>query len=480
MVKVSILLTSYNHQEYIKKSIDSILNQTFQDYELIIVDDCSSDKSWNIISKYKDKRIRKIRHKENIGSNICPELINTFNGEYIAIAHSDDMWEYDKLEKQVNFLDNNKEYAACFTGVKLIDELDQEISTDKYLNFNVKNKNRYEWLNYFFYHGNCLCHPSILMRTIIQKNEELYANCLGSLPDMYRWVKLCLNHEIYVYPEQLTCFRIRRGGLNTSGYNYCNNVRISFDTFKLLELYKKLSDEDFVKVFPQTFEYKKNNYFNKEYALARICLDEVGLNNYNLFGLNILYDLLQDNTQKENLKKYYDYTTKKFINETGNNDVFNIINYDKVNISSLYYSLGENYNEINKITKRFMIRYNNTFDVIFNNLNLKVKGIRFDPIEGKFRKYSDIKIYINGKIKKFRTNADEIENNIYYFYTLDPWFDIDYKGKIKTLYISGKCEKIDLNDALKYIVDKAKKDSIKRYKEIEEVEIIKNNKNDNN
>ncbi len=126
MSKVSILLSSYNHANYLKKSIDSILNQTYNDFELIIVDDCSSDDSWKIIKSYKDKRIRKIRHKENKGSILTIELVESFNGEYFAVAHCDDYWEKTKLEKQVKFLEEHHEIAACFTYVKLVDENDSE------------------------------------------------------------------------------------------------------------------------------------------------------------------------------------------------------------------------------------------------------------------------------------------------------------------------------------------------------------------
>ena len=124
MPKVSIILTSYNHEKYINETIDSILNQTFTDYELIIWDDASSDNSWQIIQSYTDPRIKIFRNNETRRGiyGINKAISEIASGNYIAIHHSDDVWEIDKLQKQIDFLDNNPEYGAVFTWAQIIDE----------------------------------------------------------------------------------------------------------------------------------------------------------------------------------------------------------------------------------------------------------------------------------------------------------------------------------------------------------------------
>lgn len=208
---VTVLLTSYNHGDYIRGSIESILNQTFKDFELYIIDDCSSDNSWDIIQEYKDDRIIAIRHEKNEGGCTTRALYSGFKGKYFAMAHCDDMWELDKLEKQVSYLENHPEVGACFTNVQLIDDdgnnFDKENHPYSHVFLN-ENMTRFEWLNHFFYHGNRLCHPSSLIRMDVQMKDDLFAAGLGALPDYYRWVKLCLKHEIYVHPDKLTKFRI--------------------------------------------------------------------------------------------------------------------------------------------------------------------------------------------------------------------------------------------------------------------------------
>jgi len=163
--KVSVILTSYNHEKYLREAIESVLNQSFSDFELIIWDDASTDSSWEIINSYTDNRIRGFRNETNSRGTINKSLLKA-RGEYIAIHHSDDIWEPSKLEKQVAFLDANPETGAVFTQALIIDEngdLFKDESHFYYKIFEQPVRSRYEWLNFFFFNGNALCHPSVLV-----------------------------------------------------------------------------------------------------------------------------------------------------------------------------------------------------------------------------------------------------------------------------------------------------------------------------
>ncbi len=109
---VSVVMTSYNHEKYLSLAIESVLNQTFDDFELIIVDDCSKDSSREIINSFsqQDKRIRKIFHSVNVGiSDTTNDGFNAANGHFVAYIQSDDLWMPNKLEKQIAIIqkDNN-------------------------------------------------------------------------------------------------------------------------------------------------------------------------------------------------------------------------------------------------------------------------------------------------------------------------------------------------------------------------------------
>ena len=121
--KVSVILTSYNHAAYIAAAIESVLNQTFTDFELLIIDDGSKDNSREIIKRFDDPRIKTFLYAENRGPVLAiRDAVNSARGKYIAVHHSDDLWALDKLDKQVKFLDANPNYAACFTLVEFVDE----------------------------------------------------------------------------------------------------------------------------------------------------------------------------------------------------------------------------------------------------------------------------------------------------------------------------------------------------------------------
>ena len=128
--RVSVLMTIYNAEPYLKVAIDSILTQTFSDWELIAVDDGSKDQSTEILSTYDDPRVRVFTLPENIGRT--PALRYAFEqakGEYIAVLDSDDVALPERLARQVEFLDNHPEVVFVGSWAQIIDETGRITST---------------------------------------------------------------------------------------------------------------------------------------------------------------------------------------------------------------------------------------------------------------------------------------------------------------------------------------------------------------
>ena len=121
---VSIITPSYNSSKFIVECVNSVISQTFQNWEMIIVDDCSNDNSKDIISvlSAKDERIKSIFLEENVGSAEARNIaIRQAKGKYIAFLDSDDIWNEDKLENQISFM-NEKDIAFSFTSYQPISE----------------------------------------------------------------------------------------------------------------------------------------------------------------------------------------------------------------------------------------------------------------------------------------------------------------------------------------------------------------------
>jgi glycosyltransferase involved in cell wall biosynthesis len=224
-------MPSYNHRDYVGEAIKTVLAQDFQDFEFLIADDCSKDDSVEVIKKYEDPRIKHFFLKQNVGpTQILKMLIENAQGEYIALINSDDLWHKDKLSKQIQVLENDKNLAACFTWADFVDENGKIISENSNENVNIfieKNKTRSQWLNWFFHNGNCLCHPSVLIRKSVYSDIGFYNDMYRQLPDFEYWVRLTLKYSFYIIEEVLTDHRRTTGeNTNTSANTRVNNLRL--------------------------------------------------------------------------------------------------------------------------------------------------------------------------------------------------------------------------------------------------------------
>lgn len=129
---ISIITPSFNSSEYIKETIKSVLDQTYGDWEMIIVDDCSTDNSQEIIEGYtnNDSRIKLIILDENSGAAVARNVaIQKANGRYIAFLDADDLWEPTKLEKQFGFMRDNN-YAFTYTFYSAISNSGEPLLKD--------------------------------------------------------------------------------------------------------------------------------------------------------------------------------------------------------------------------------------------------------------------------------------------------------------------------------------------------------------
>lgn len=327
--KVSVILTSYNHAKYLKEAINSVLNQTYTNFELIIWDDGSIDDSWEIIMGYKDRRIRPFRNNENERGvyGINKAIQENAQGEYIAIHHSDDIWEQSKLEKQVNFLDSHPGIGAVFSRALIVDENNKSFMDKSHVYYNIfkqHNRNRFEWLNRFFTQGNALCHPSILIRKECYENCGNYRYGLSLLPDLDMWVRLCLKYEIHVLPEKLVRFRVRDGEKNTSTGSEKHASR-PFEFLQVMNNYRSIkSPEEFIHIFPEAKKYVKPSGFVLHFALGMISISSREDKFAKLFGLNLLFELMNDPDHASKIHKIYNFGHKEFTSLVTQQDVFSI------------------------------------------------------------------------------------------------------------------------------------------------------------
>ena len=256
---VSVVIPSYNQGMYIDKAINSVLSQDFTDFELVVSDDASPDNSWEVIQCTDDKRFRSFKQQNNLGpvGNLV-FLIKESRGKYIALLNSDDYWLPGKLGRQVRIMEADPKLGACFTWADLVDEAGCTISGIEAMwsdVFRQHNRSQAEWLRHFFFSGNCICHPSMLIRKDVYDHLGFYNPGLRQLPDFDMWIRLVKHYPIHVIEETLVG-HLRTGG-NTSALNHENAARNMTELLEIFyDFFFDISDELFISGFSEYFRLK--------------------------------------------------------------------------------------------------------------------------------------------------------------------------------------------------------------------------------
>lgn len=217
---VSVCMASYNHAPFIRAAVESVLAQTVTDWELVITDDGSRDGTIAALDGIGDDRVKVEAFPENrsacVALNHC---VRRARGRFIAVLNSDDAWMPEKLARQLAVMEAEPATAAVFTTAAIIDERGAGLPADHPLaqTFNQPDRDRADWLRRLLLQGNCLCHPSVLVRADVYREVGLYDECMAQLPDLDMWIRICLRHDIRVIQEPLTLFRLLDRERNASG-----------------------------------------------------------------------------------------------------------------------------------------------------------------------------------------------------------------------------------------------------------------------
>ncbi len=320
MPKVSVLLTSFNHGKYLRAAIDSVLNQSFGNFELVIWDDASTDDSWAVINSYSDRRIKAFRNEENKRPifGVVKAISEVLAGEYVAMHHSDDVWALDKLEKQVAFLNAKPEIAAVFTRVQIIDEHGVN-STDNW--FDQENRSRWQWLNQLFLGQNRLNHPSVLIRKQCYQQVGVYRYGFAQTGDAEMWSRVLLRYPVHIIQEKLTMHRLFSDRSNTSSNKIQSLIRASNEWNVLRKNFLSLSSfEDIAAIFPNLERFRNLEGFDTKFLLAMACLYECKQRNAWQLGLSWLFDLLDDKDGRRKIERLYSFSYMDFIKLTSEFD----------------------------------------------------------------------------------------------------------------------------------------------------------------
>lgn len=213
--KVSIILPTYNGAKFIANSMESVAGQTFNDWELIVIDDGSTDDMSRIVSELaaKDSRIKYFKNDKNLGiQKSLNRGIKEAGGEYIARIDDDDVWaDKDKLKKQVEFLENNRDYVLVGTGTIVVDEDDNEIA--RYLLPEEDDDIRKKILS-----KNCFTHSSILFKkdAVLRLGGYSEGKDVLHVEDYDLWLRLGKVGKLANLPFYGVKFTLRGGAISST------------------------------------------------------------------------------------------------------------------------------------------------------------------------------------------------------------------------------------------------------------------------
>lgn len=204
MPRVSVILTTYNKPRYLRQAIESVMRQTFTDWELIIVNDASPHpEAKKIISEFTDSRIRYFENPENLGNaKSANRGIREATGEYVARVDDDDAWvSTEKLQRQVSFLDDHSDYVLLGSNIIVADF---DTDTQQYrTSYPLSDAE----IRAVFYRYSPFAHSSILFRREVAQGVGLYDEDLRRIEDYDLWMRLGQWGKMMNMEECLVCWR---------------------------------------------------------------------------------------------------------------------------------------------------------------------------------------------------------------------------------------------------------------------------------
>ena len=223
--KVSVIIPTYNRGNYLYSAIKSVLDQTFEDFESIVVDDASTDNTGQVVKKFDDKRIRYIRHKENKGGSAARNTgIKSSKGKFIAFLDDDDLWMPSKLEKQLDLINKNPEIGAVYTGAYRINKSQKII----WCKFPSLRGNIFPDILKKNYVGSC---SSVLVRKECFNRIGLFDENLSAGQDWDMWIRLTKHYQIDYVNEPLVLYRVHEKRISTNPCAKMQAAKLMFKKF---------------------------------------------------------------------------------------------------------------------------------------------------------------------------------------------------------------------------------------------------------
>jgi glycosyltransferase involved in cell wall biosynthesis len=281
-IDISVILPIYNCKNYISECIDSVLNQTYKNFELIIIDDCSTDGTYELVSSIKTPKIKLFKKEKNTGyTNSLNFGLSIATGKYVARMDGDDVCHLERFEKQINFMENNPDIILCGTNYKILgsDEIITNNYTHSLLMLDLIDKCPF-------------AHPTIFMRTeVLRKYNLNYMSEYEPAEDYKMWTILSKYGKLANLDEILLYYRVH------------DNQTTFLNRKKQTEISNKISTE-YISELCTTLSLSVIIYFTSE--------------NVNTHNDILKYTIVEDQIKKKLISKNIQFDDKFFFERKKN------------------------------------------------------------------------------------------------------------------------------------------------------------------
>lgn len=314
MCKISVIMPVYNGEKYLREAIDSVLSQTFSDFEFIIINDCSKDKTVDIINSYNDERIILINNDKNLGiAKTLNKGIEKAKGKYIARMDADDICYPHRFETQYNFMEENLEIGMCGSSIEIFTESSINIHECPVHNDEIKVLQMF---------NTAFAHPTVMMRhSTLEKYNLRYDDFYEGIEDYELWIRMSNVTKLANLKEVLLKYR-----------SHSNQVtkKISNEQYEKMKLIRKKTLSDLNLCFNEEdvellLLYSTNEIFDHEYKIYKMFNlferiikgnEETKIYNdkilKNVISYNVYWSLLKFKNERGKKIKYKNY--KKLMN----------------------------------------------------------------------------------------------------------------------------------------------------------------------
>ena len=312
MPKISILTPCFNHEKYILQFLESVKNQTFKDFELIIINDCSTDNTANLIKNFNDDRIKLINQEFNQGLNSALNIgFENSSSDILVYIASDDILNNNALELIVKAFEENPDKNVVYSAVSAIDE------TGKSLNSIIKPKlkNRFEILRKIFYSSNPLISPGMAIKKSAFEKIYPLQPAIVNLQDVLMHINLLLENEILVTDNILINYRIPCEKSGISVRSTATENRENLEVYSILNEFLKIKDVDLLyKIFGEDVKkYGQPTVETIPYFLAQFALNS-DKQTRKVWGYHTLVNFLASQENFDLINKLYGFDYKQLLN----------------------------------------------------------------------------------------------------------------------------------------------------------------------